>query len=72
MIAESIFERCYRLLLRAYPAHVRARFAAGMTYAVLAERDAARQGGRAALVAFLFRTIASTLWFGLSARLDRG
>ena len=71
MIAESIFERCYRLLLRAYPAHVRARFADGMTYAVLAERDAARQAGRAATLAFVFRTITSTLWFGLSARLDR-
>ena len=71
MIAESIFERCYRLLLHAYPAHVRARFADGMTYAVLAERDAARQAGRAATLAFVFRTITSTLWFGLSARLDR-
>ena len=67
----SLSERVYGLLLRAYPARVRARFAAGMTYAFGHELDEARASGGRALLAFWLTTILTTVWFGFSARCDR-
>ena len=67
----SLGERVYGLLLRAYPARVRARFAAGMTYAFGHELDEARANGVRALLAFWLTTILTTVWFGFSARCDR-
>ena len=64
-------ERFYGLLLRAYPARVRARFAAGMTYAFGHELDEAQANGVRALLAFWLTTIVTTVWFGFSARCDR-
>ena len=64
----SLGERLYSLLLRAYPRHVRRRFATGMTYAVCRDRERARARGVPALLAFWVATIATTLWFGLLAR----
>lgn len=64
-------ERIYGFLLRAYPARVRARFAAGMIYAFSHELDDARAEGIRALPAFWVTTTVVTLWFGLSARLER-
>ena len=64
----SLGERLYSLLLRAYPAHVRERFATGMTYAFCRDRERARARGVPALLAFWVATIATTLWFGFSAR----
>ncbi len=68
----SLSERLYALLLRiAYPARVRTRFAAGMTYAFSQELGDARAEGVRTLIGFWMTTIVSTFWFGFSARLDR-
>ncbi len=63
-------ERVYSILLRAYPPRVRARFATGMTYAFCRELHAARLRGRRTLFGFWVTTIVSTVWFGISARLE--
>ena len=47
----SLGVRVYGLLLRAYPARLRARFADGMTYAFCHELGNARAGGLRALLA---------------------
>ena len=61
-------ERLYSFLLRAYPPHVRERFAMGMTYAFCRDRDRARARGVPAQLVFWVATIATTLWFGFLAR----
>ena len=61
--------RFYSLLLHVYPVHVRARFATGMTYAFCRELDEARAHGVQALLTFWVTTVATTIWFGFSARL---
>jgi putative ABC transport system permease protein len=67
----TLAERLYSILLRAYPPRVRARFSTGMTYAFCRELDAASLRGRHALLGFWVTTIVTTVWFGISARLER-
>jgi putative ABC transport system permease protein len=69
--APSSGERIYGILLRAYPARVRARFATGMTYAFGRELEDARADGIPVLLRFWVTTVVTALWFGFSARLDR-
>ena len=59
----------FRLLLRAYPEHVRQRFGSGMRFAWAADLDAARARGWRAVAAFWTAAVVDTIRFGAAERL---
>lgn len=58
----------YRALLRLYPHHFRERFGAAMRYGFEKDLVAARERGRVASAWFVWSTLASTVYHGLSER----
>ena len=64
----SMADRVFNLLLRAYPAEFRDRFATGMRYAFNHDREIAASAGIAARGRFWFVTIVDTVRAGLAER----
>jgi hypothetical protein len=58
--------RLYEWLIRAYPAHFRARFEHGMRDSFQKDFDSARLRGRTAVICFLMLTAVDLLRFGLA------
>lgn len=71
-IPRTFADRLYSALLLAYPADFRDRFGAGMRYAFVHDRDAARAAGPAAYLRFWLSTLADTLRSGLAEDPNRG
>ncbi len=61
-------ERCYRVLLRAYPPKYRARFAGAMLETFACDYARVRKHSRWSVVSFWIVTIAQAMWFGAAER----
>jgi hypothetical protein len=66
--SRSGVHRLYEWLIRAYPAHFRARFEHGMRDSFQKDFDGARVRGRTAVISFLMPTAVDLVRFGLAER----
>ncbi|MCC7184686.1 MAG: ABC transporter permease [Acidobacteria bacterium] len=68
----TLADRCYAVLLRAYPVSYRRRFAADMRDTFSRDVSRVRRIGWFALIPFWIVTVAQAVWFGSAARRSSG